>query len=382
MNFWNQLTYPIIGLSPMDGVTDATFRHIVATHGHPDIVFTEFTSVGEICHSRKGGWGAFQYSQEERPILAQLYGKDPELFYQAAHIVCEMGFDGLDINMGCPSKNVAASGSGAALIKTPERAIKIMEAAHQGIDDWANGQSLREAGVRPMIVEKVREMNIENGWTPSLISNRMPIPLSVKTRLGYDEVVIEEWSECLTQGRPVAISIHGRTLQQMYRGQADWEAIGLAAQRLRGTGIRILGNGDIRSLVEALTAIKTYGVDGILIGRAALGNPWIFRRIHDLRRAIDSGTALDVIQDTVDLPTRFQMILDHAAYYETRNPKEDFPRMRKHLGWYCSGFPHAAAMRASMVRTSSVHDVAQILRDYQATHLAGPAHPHPAESLT
>jgi len=381
MSFWHQLPYPIIGLSPMDGVTDATFRHIVATNGHPDIVFTEFTSVGEICRSRKGGWGAFQYSHEERPILAQLYGKDPELFYQAAHIVCEMGFDGLDINMGCPSKNVAASGSGAALIKTPERAIKIMEAAHQGINDWANGQSLREAGVRPMIIEKVLEMNTENNWKPSPLSERTPIPLSVKTRLGYDEVVIEEWSDCLTQGKPEAISIHGRTLQQMYRGQADWEAIGLAVQRLRGKGILVLGNGDIRSLEEALTAIKTYGVDGILIGRAALGNPWIFRQIQDLRLAVNSGTPLDVTQDTVDLPTRFQMILDHAAYYETRNPKEGFPRMRKHLGWYCSGFPHAAAMRASMVRTSSMQDVAQVLRDYQATHLTSPALLHPAESV-
>ena len=368
-NFWHLLPRPIIGLSPMDGVTDATFRHIVATNGHPDIVFTEFTSVGEICHSRKGGWGAFQYSHEERPILAQLYGKDPELFYQSAHIVCEMGFDGLDINMGCPSKNVASSGSGAALIRTPERAIKIMEAAHQGINDWANGQSLREAGIRPIIIEKVQEMNTENDWAPPAPSNRTSIPLSVKTRLGYDEVVIEEWSECLTQGKPEAISIHGRTLQQMYRGQADWEAIGLVAQRIRGQGILVLGNGDIKSLEEAMTAIRTYGVDGVLIGRAALGNPWLFRQITNLRQAMQSGASVTLTPETIDLPTRFQMILEHAAYFESRNPTGSFPRMRKHLGWYCSGFPHAAALRASMVRTNNTQDVAQVLNDYQATYL-------------
>ncbi|MGB0911258.1 MAG: tRNA dihydrouridine synthase [Nitrospirales bacterium] len=366
----------------MDGVTDATFRHIVATHGQPDIVFTEFTNVGEICQSRKGGWGAFQYSHEERPILAQLYGKDPELFYQAAHIVCEMGFDGLDINMGCPSKNVASSGSGAALIRTPERALKIMEATHQGINDWANGQSLREAGVRPVIIEKVQEMNTDNAWTPPPPSHRTPLPLSVKTRLGYDTVVIEEWSECLMQGKPEAISIHGRTLQQMYRGQADWEAIGLATQQIRKKGILVLGNGDIQSLEEALTQIETYGVDGVLIGRAALGNPWIFRQINNLRQAVQSGSPVDLTPGPIDLATRFQMILEHAAYFETRNPHGGFPRMRKHLGWYCSGFPHAAAMRANMVRTSSSQDVERILSEYQETHQENTTLSIPAGSLS
>ncbi len=365
MSIWKTLPLPIIGLSPMDGVTDSAFRHIVATHGHPDIVFTEFTSVGEICHSRKGGWGAFQYSQQERPILAQLYGKDPDLFYQAAHIVCEMGFDGLDINMGCPSKNVASSGSGAALIRTPELALHIMEATQKGIQDWAAGQTLRNCKIRPIVIEKVRDMNAEQGHQPPSLSERKAIPLSVKTRLGYDRIVIEEWSECLLQGQPEAISIHGRTLEQMYRGQADWEAIGLAAERMTGKGIVVLGNGDVSSLQEALDRITTYGVDGVLIGRAALGNPWIFRQIAALREAWQSETTFSPKAEGLDLPTRFRMVLEHAAYFEAHNPKERFPRMRKHLGWYCSGFPHAAAMRNHMVRTSSTEDVAKVLRDYE-----------------
>ncbi len=182
------------------------------------------------------------------------------------------------------------------------------------------------------------------------------------------------------QGQPEAISIHGRTLQQMYRGQADWEAIGLAAQQIRKKDILVLGNGDIQSLEEALTAIRTYGVDGVLIGRAALGNPWVFRQINNLRQAMQSGSPIDVTPESIDLATRFQMILEHAAYFETRNPKEGFPRMRKHLGWYCSGFPHAAAMRASMVRTSSTQDVAQVLRDYQTTHSTNTASLIPAGS--
>ena len=365
MSIWKTLPLPIIGLSPMDGVTDSAFRHIVATHGHPDIVFTEFTSVGEICHSRKGGWGAFQYSQQERPILAQLYGKDPDLFYQAAHIVCEMGFDGLDINMGCPSKSVASSGSGAALIRTPELALQIMKATHQGIQDWAAGQTLRNCKIRPIVIEKVREMNAEQGHQPPSIAKRKGIPLSVKTRLGYDRVVIEEWSDCLIQGKPEAISIHGRTLEQMYRGQADWEAIGLAAERIKGTDIVVLGNGDIGSLQEALDRMTTYGVDGVLIGRAALGNPWIFRQIATLRQAWQSGNTFSPTIEDIDLPTRFRMVLEHAAYFEARNPKERFPRMRKHLGWYCASFPHAATMRNRMVRTSSTEDVANVLREYE-----------------
>jgi len=178
-------------------------------------------------------------------------------------------------------------------------------------------------------------------------------------------VVIEEWSDCLMQGQPEAISIHGRTLEQMYRGQADWEAIGLAAEGIKGKGIVVLGNGDVGSLQEALDRMTTYGVDGVLIGRAALGNPWIFRQIATLRQAWQSGTAFSPEPEDIDLPTRFRMIVEHAAYFEARNPKERFPRMRKHLGWYCSGFPHAAAMRSRMVRTSSTEDVANVLREYE-----------------
>ena len=141
MSFWHSLLRPIVGLSPMDGVTDVAFRHIMATYSHPDVVFTEFTNVHDICHGSRGGWEPLRYSECERPVVAQLHGKDPALFYKAAHVIGELGFDGLDINRGCPSKNVANSGSGAGLIRTPELALEIMASTKRGLTDWAAGQS-------------------------------------------------------------------------------------------------------------------------------------------------------------------------------------------------------------------------------------------------
>src|SRR5262249_17691438 len=120
MNFWQKIEKPIIGLSPMDGVTDASFRFITAKHGGPDVTFTEFVNVETTFFAPQTFIKDLTYDQIERPVVAQIYGHTPEMFYKVAHIVCELGFDGLDINMGCPAKKIAAKGSGAALIRTPE----------------------------------------------------------------------------------------------------------------------------------------------------------------------------------------------------------------------------------------------------------------------
>src|SRR6476661_2148719 len=159
MTFWNRLPTPVIGLSPMDGVTDSVFRLMTARQGKPDVIFTEFTHVHDVCRGPEFLLDSLHYHEAERPIVAQLYGKDPELFYQAAHVVCELGFDGLDINMGCPSKNVASSGSGAGLIRTPDVAHAILRAARQGVTDWANGQTLVEAGIKTARAEFIQTMN-------------------------------------------------------------------------------------------------------------------------------------------------------------------------------------------------------------------------------
>src|SRR5207244_9247591 len=133
MNFWQTIPKPIIGLSPMDGVTDASFRVSTAKHGGPDVTFTEFVNVEAAFFAPHTLLKDLTYTDIERPVIAQIYGHTPELFYKVAHLVCELGFDGLDINMGCPAKKVAANGSGAALIRTPELARMVIQRARPGI---------------------------------------------------------------------------------------------------------------------------------------------------------------------------------------------------------------------------------------------------------
>ena len=365
---WRTLPQPIIGLAPMDGVTDSAFRHMVAIHGKPDVVFTEFTNVHDICSGRLKALDSLRYSTLEHPVIAQIYGKDPLLFYQAAHVVCELGFDGLDINMGCPSKNVASSGSGAGLIRTPNLALELMDKARAGIQDWADGQSLTNLGLKSSALQAIAQLKTEH---PELAQRtvRSAIPLSVKTRLGYDGNIINEWSDCLIQGRPEVIAIHGRTLSQMYRGRSDWEAIALATQRIRKHGIGVLGNGDIQTLQEATVRIQESGGNGVLIGRGALGNPWIFQGISQVRNALSTGSPLKFRHLEPSLDKKFQAMIDHAQYFEAIHGPERFVRMRKHLGWYCSSFPHAAAMRAQMVRTNGTQDVMKILATYRNRHM-------------
>ncbi len=373
MSFWRNLPSPIVGLAPMDGVTDAAFRWMVAREGKPDVVFTEFTNVNDVCRGPDRLMASLIYSEVERPVVAQLYGKDPDLFYVAAQVVCELGFDGLDINMGCPSKSVASSGSGAGLIRTPVLAHEIMQAARQGIHDWAAGRPLEANvavganGLKTARLDLVRTMNRmrEGNGQNGEPQPRRAIPLSVKTRLGYDSVTVESWVAHLLEAQPSVISVHGRTLQQMYRGEADWSAIARAAEVVKGTDTLLLGNGDVRSLEEAMRRVRETGVHGVLVGRGTLGHPWFFRRLAEAR-ALAAGAALQ--QDTgtvaVTRDDRFRIMLDHARQFEAVAGVDRFPRMRKHLGWYCKGFPGAAAMRAQMVRVNSSADVERLVADY------------------
>lgn len=351
----------------MDGVTDASFRAMVARQGRPDVAFTEFTHVHDICRGPEICLETLVYSEIERPMVAQLYGNDPDLFYQAAHAVCELGFDGLDINMGCPSKSVASSGSGAGLIRTPELARAILQAARRGIEDWAGGQTLERAGFKPARVAAFQRFNAERGGVNPIV--RRAVPLSVKTRLGYDSVTVEAWVEHLMLENPAVISLHGRTLRQMYRGEADWSAIARAAALVKGTGTLVFGNGDIRSLEEAVGRVRETGVDGVLVGRAVLGAPWFFRakeRARALSREADGLSVESCAEDAISLDQRFAVLLDHARQFQVLCGPGRFHRMRKHFGWYCKGFPHAAALRARMFRVSSVSELETVLDDYRA----------------
>ena len=345
----------------MDGVTDAAFRFIVARYGKPDVQFTEFINVDEICYGVESAWTQLRYVEIERPVVAQIYGADPEKFYQVAQVICALGFDGIDINMGCPSKSVSARGCGAALIKNPPLAKEILRAAQAGVKDWASGREIETTGLRAKVAEKIRSLMPPRG-------DRLAIPVSVKTRLGYDSVIIEEWVTMLLEEQPEVISIHGRTLAQMYRGRADWEAIGRAAKLVRQTSTLILGNGDVESMPELIDRVRATHVHGVLIGRGCLGNPWLFLQSAWAKAAINDADlqkeGQEEIADSmkeISLRERFQVAVEHARYFESLGGAQRFSAMRKHLGWYCKGFPGAAETRARMFQTTSSLDVEEVL---------------------
>ncbi len=365
MSFWKNIPKPLIGLSPMDGITDASFRYITAKHGGPDLILTEFVNVQSAFYSPHAMFKDFAYDEIERPVLAQIYGKTPELFYQVAHIVCELGFDGLDINMGCPAKNVAAAGCGAALIHAPELARKIIRAAKQGIEDWARGQTLADLKLRADVIEEVKAANRQRTGRYAPVARR-PIPVSVKTRLGYDRIVVDEWLGTLLEENLAAISVHGRTLEQGYKGEANWQAIARAVELAKGSDTLILGNGDIQDLRAAYRRIKETGVDGVLIGRGAQGDPWLFRQKNALKQALHSNRETVLKDQFVSLPERFQVILEHSEHFEKLCGRSRFMAMRKHLTWYCRNFRGAAEMRAQMTRANSEEEVRRHLIGYAA----------------
>lgn len=363
MSFWQTIEKPIIGLAPMDGVTDASFRFITARHGGPDVALTEFVNVETAFYSLRSLTNDLTYSEIERPVVAQLYGHTPEMFYKVAHIVCALGFDGLDINMGCPAKKVTAKGSGAALIRQPELACAIIRAACRGIRDWSEGQTLGDLRIHPELIENVTNSNrLRTGLDSP--PERRTIPVSVKTRIGYDHVIVEDWVRTLAAERPAVISLHGRTLKQGYKGNADWDAIARAATVCRNSETLILGNGDLQDLDDVYRRVRETGVDGALLGRAAQGNPWIFRSKNRVKRARSYHDDAARGSGSISLGERFRVILEHSRHFETHWGRQCFVGMRKHLAWYCKGFPKAAELRAQMVRVNNTGEVAERLANY------------------
>ena len=350
----------------MDGITDASFRYITAKHGGPDVTLTEFVNIQSAFYSPQTLLKDFSYCEIERPVAAQIYGKTPEFFYKVAHVVCELGFDGLDINMGCPAKNVAAAGCGAALIRTPELACEIVRAAKQGVYDWSTGRTLVDIELREDLIEQVKLAN-RLRWGRDALEERRLIPVSLKTRLGYDRVIIAQWLGILLDEGLAAISLHGRTLQQGYKGKADWEAIARAVEIAKGSGTLILGNGDVQGLPEALRRVRETGVDGVLIGRGAQGDPWLFRDKDRLKLAFGKGGDFVFDPTPVDLTERFRVIVEHSEHFERLCGRQRFMAMRKHLTWYCRNFRGAAEMRAKMTRANSAADVRRCLEDFVAT---------------
>lgn len=369
--FWETLARPIIGLAPMNGITDYPFRHIQKKYGAPMLLYTEFTGVERLAIGDRDLLNDLRYDESQRPIVAQIFGNAPDLFRRMAIMLCELGFDGIDVNMGCPSPGVVHRGSGAGLINTPQVALEIMRATKAGVAEWQNGIKTRDLRGVPLAL--VEQVEARHRALLADFQQRRAIPVSLKTRIGYETPQVSEWIPRILESAPAAIAIHGRTLRQGYAGQADWDQIARAAVFARAARVPILGNGDIPSLDEAWRRIAECGVDGVLIGRGSYGNPFIFK--GEDPAVVHAGD-------------RFRMLriaLEHARFYEASfgtQLRYRFLPMRKHLSWYVRSLPSAAHLRRELIETWSADEVESILTRYMHSVSARMgAHAHAQSSV-
>lgn len=319
-NFWEQRETPFFCLAPMYDVTDAAFRRIICKYSSPDVVFTEFVSADGLVHPigfeklKHHLW----FDESQRPIIAQLFGATPDNFEKAARIIVDMGFDGIDINMGCPEKNVQKQRSGAALIMTPELAQDIVRATQKGAGD---------------------------------------LPVSVKTRIGYNEESIDEWIPALLAYDIAALTVHLRTKKEMSDVEAHWElmerVVALRDAHAKGSGVRtlIIGNGDVQTISDGMQKIQESGCDGVMIGRGVFGDPWLFT---DKKRS-------------VSIEEKLRVMVEHTFLYEELfTGINNFAIMKKHYKAYASGFPGASVLRNALMQVNTADDVSAIVEAYLA----------------
>lgn len=311
-NFWRTVPRPFFLQAPMEDVTDAAFRRLIARLGKPHVLFTEFTSADGLVLAPESGQRVLRaklaYAPEERPIVAQLFSAIPERMEGAARIVAELGFDGIDINMGCPDKAVEKSGSGAALIKNPPLACELIRAAKRG------GAS---AG--------------------------RPIPVSVKTRIGYNTDEIDTWVPTLLSEDVAHLTLHLRTRKEMSDVPAHWEVMSrIVALRDRlSPETLITGNGDVRDIADARKKAEETGCDGVMLGRAIYGNPWLYTG------RVTPPSPEERIAALVEHIRLFDQLLGEVSNFAT---------MKKHFKAYLSGWDRAKELRIKMMETSSAEE--------------------------
>lgn len=305
-SFWQSLPRPIIGLAPMDGVTDPAFRAVVDQIGHPSVLYTEFISADGFIRGIHRLERTLTHHQTQTPLVVQLFSANPDAVYQAVKRLGESYPDiqGVDINMGCPNKHIVAKSGGASLIKNPKLARVIIRKAKQAASELDR-----------------------------------PFPISVKTRIGYTRPQTTAWISTLLEEKPAVIALHGRTVTQEYQGHADWEEIGKAALLTKKTNTLLLGNGDIHSYEEAKEMSLRSAPDGVLIGRAAWGNPWIFTGQPASREM------------------KLAAILSHCAWFQALTPQENPLSLRKHISWYIKGFSNASAIRQHIMLLSTIEEM-------------------------
>lgn len=328
-NFWKKLPKPFFALAPMANVTDAAFRQIIAKYGKPDIFWTEFVSAdGLISAGRDILKKDLIYDENEHPIVAQLFSANPEKMEKAATLVQELGFDGLDINMGCPDRTIEKQGAGAALIKTKSLAKEIIRAAKRG--------------------------------APYL-------PISVKTRSGYNKREIEEWFPALLEEDIAALTVHARTRKEMSKVPADWSDVTRAVEIRDQLKIDtlIIGNGDALNLSDARMKAEETRADGIMLGRAIFGNPWLFANLVDAKRGNQIERPELGEGYTQTLEEKLRVAVEHAALFETYfTGVKSFSIMKKHFKAYIEGFPGAKELRNELMGTDCAEQVEQIIEHF------------------
>jgi tRNA-dihydrouridine synthase len=321
-NFWQNLEKPIFALAPMEDVTDTVFREVVMSVSSPgdlNVLFTEFTSTDGLCHERgrEKVIERLQVNPSEKELLlarniklvAQIWGGDPEKFRQSAKLISEMDlFDGIDINMGCPVKKVVKHKSCANLINYPELAKEIIQATMEA----------------------------------------SPLPVSVKTRIGFNSVNTEAWITQLLEAAPKAITIHGRTRKMMSNGPALWEEIAKAVN-LRNemqSSTVILGNGDVSSYEDGLSRAKQFGVDGVMVGTGIFRNPWLF-----------NGENIEI-----KIPRRFELMRFHITLFrDTSGGSKDYNVLKRFFKIYLNGFAGAAHWRDRFMRTRHFEEALNLM---------------------
>ncbi len=307
-----QIDNPFV-LAPMAGVTDLPFRKLCKEQG-AGLICMEMVSAKAISFHNKNTEALMEIDKCENPVSMQLFGSEPELMARVAAEIEERPFDILDINMGCPVPKVVNNGEGSALLKNPELIVKIVKS----------------------------------------VSSAIKKPLTVKVRIGFENepVDIVEIAKRVEDAGAAAIAVHGRTRQQYYSGTADWDAIRRVKEAV---SIPVIGNGDVDSPEKAEALIKETGCDGVMIGRAVRGNPWLFR---ELNHYFETGEKLS--RPSVEEVR--EMILRHARMQiDLKGEFTGIREMRKHVAWYTAGMRHSAALRRETNLVSSYEELEKLL---------------------
>ena len=301
-------------LAPMAGVSDLPFRLLCREQG-ADLVCMEMVSAKAIAYHNRNTEKLMQIDPGEHPVSLQLFGSDPELMAEIAKEIEERPFDILDINMGCPVPKIVGNGEGSALMRDPA------------------------------LVERI----------VSSVSRAVKKPVTVKIRKGFDDdhVNAVEIARIAEASGAAAIAVHGRTREQYYSGTADWEII---RQVKEAVSIPVIGNGDVDSPRKAKAMLEETGCDGVMIGRAARGNPWIFRQIKEY---LENGR----LTDPPSLAEIHEMMLRHARMQvEYKGDYTGIREMRKHISWYTAGLPHSARLRARINSVESLEEMEELLQ--------------------